>query len=107
MQAEEGSGRDYLLFVAAGKKWMLPITKVGDYQNDKWRIMDISLINNWFTYHAPKTNQNERYDAVRRAAREFALVVDDKVKDSREKFEAIEYIRLAVMLANAGIACNE
>jgi hypothetical protein len=66
-----------------------------------------SVIKNWFTYHAPKGDQAERYQRIREAAERFALVIDDNVPDCADKTAAIRKIREATMTANAAIACEE
>lgn len=60
-----------------------------------------------FTYHPPKADQAERYVQIRDKAKEFALVIDDCVPDSREKSVAMTNLEQVVMWANAGIARNE
>lgn len=64
-------------------------------------------LNNWFTYHPPKSDQIERYAAIRDAGLEFAGIIRLNTLPSPEQDQAIMLIRQAVMIANAAIACNE
>jgi len=64
-------------------------------------------INNWFSYHAPKGDQTERYTTLRDEACCFAYVLNDLVPDCADKTAAIRKLRECVMTANAAIACNE
>lgn len=69
-------------------------------------IMDASLIENWFTYHAPNPEQLTAYGRLRQAAAAFANVINESVPDSADKSAAIRKVREAVMTANASIACG-
>lgn len=60
-----------------------------------------------FTYHPPKGDQPEKYDAIRKFALEFAKDIMDLCPDSREKSLAITKLEESVMWANAAIARNE
>lgn len=64
-------------------------------------------LNNIYTYHAPKGDQQERYEDIREKARELAELIERCCPDSREK--SLEHTKLeeAVMWANASIARNE
>ena len=62
---------------------------------------------NIYTYHAPKGNQQERYEKIRAKARELAELVEENCPDSREKSLANTKLEEAVMWANASIARNE
>lgn len=64
-------------------------------------------INKNFTYHAPKGDQTERYEAIRTKARELAELIEESCPDSREKSLANTKLEEAVMWANASIARNE
>jgi hypothetical protein len=57
-----------------------------------------------FTYHPPKEEQIPKYVEIRDTARQFALVIHDLCPDSPELDEALTYIDIAVMRANASIA---
>lgn len=60
-----------------------------------------------FTYHPPKNDQAERYEKLRNAAKQFALIIAECVPECADRSAALRKIREAVMTANAGIACNE
>jgi hypothetical protein len=60
-----------------------------------------------FTYHAPKADQPQRYEALRALARAFATGVVAMCPPSREQSNALTKIEEGVMWANAGIARNE
>jgi hypothetical protein len=68
--------------------------------------MDISTIENWFTYHAPSPDQLVAYEKLRSSAKDFAKAINDLVPDSPDKTAAIRKVREAVMTANAAIACG-
>lgn len=65
------------------------------------------VIDDLFSYHAPKADQPERYESIRAAAREFAKVVVANTPDSADQTTAIRKIREAVMTANASIALED
>lgn len=69
--------------------------------------MTIQDLENFFTYHAPSGNQPERYERIRKAAKDFAEVVLASTPQSADQTVAIRCIREAVFNANASIACNE
>ena len=64
-------------------------------------------LNNNFTYHAPKGNQQSRYENIRAQARDFAEAILLQVPVSRERSLAFTKLEEAVMWANAAIARNE
>ena len=66
-----------------------------------------SELENSFTYHAPKNDQPQRYEAIRNKAKELAHMFDELCPDSREKSIAQTNLEQAVMWANKSIACNE
>jgi hypothetical protein len=62
-------------------------------------------LENRFTYHPPHDNRDvELYQQIRNAGLQFALIIDDAAKESRELSLAITHIEEAVMWANAAIA---
>ena len=67
--------------------------------------MDSQIENN-FKYHAPKEGQPQLYTDIRDKAKEFAIMIEEKVPNSREKSLAMTKLEEAVMWANAGIARN-
>jgi hypothetical protein len=64
-------------------------------------------LKNLFTYHAPKGNQQERYEVLRLKARELAVTIYDCCPDSADRTAAIRKLRETIMTANASIALNE
>jgi hypothetical protein len=68
--------------------------------------MQIEVIQNWFTYHAPSSDQLVAYEKLRSSALDFAKAINDLVPDSADKTAAIRKVREAVMTANAAIACG-
>lgn len=64
-------------------------------------------LENRFTYHPPKDDQQIRYEMIRDRALNFAEFIDEKCPDSREKSLALTHLENAVMWANASIARNE
>jgi hypothetical protein len=65
-----------------------------------------SQIENWFTYHAPESDQISKYGIIRDAARNLAEVIMDNTPSSADQTDAIRKVREAVMTANAAIACG-
>jgi hypothetical protein len=64
-------------------------------------------IENSFTYHAPKDDQQTRYVELRDTAKHLAEKINNLVPNSREKSLAITKIEEAIMWANKAIAINE
>lgn len=64
-------------------------------------------LKNTYTYHAPKGDQPERYEAIRAKARELAELIEESCPESWEKSIANTRLEEAVMWANASIARNE
>ena len=64
-------------------------------------------LDNIFTYHKPFNNQADRYEAIRKEARQFAVFINSACPDSREKSLAITKLQECVMFANAAIALHE
>lgn len=64
-------------------------------------------IANNFKYHAPKGNQQERYEEIRSQAKAFAEALVMFCPQSRELSLALTNLESAVMWANASIARNE
>lgn len=60
-----------------------------------------------FTYHSPKDSQPERYNLLRKTAKELAILIIDNVPDSRERSLALTKLEESIFWANAGIARNE
>lgn len=70
-------------------------------------MLDNLEIENRFTYHSPKGNQPQRYEAIREKAKDIAHLMNAQCPDSREKSLAFTKLEEAVMWANASIARNE
>ena len=64
-------------------------------------------IKNDFTYHSPKGDQPERYEAIRRNAKSLAFLLVDLCPDSRERSLAMTKLEECVFWANASIARNK
>lgn len=64
-------------------------------------------IDNWFSYHAPRGTQQERYELIRNKAKELALVIEMNTPTNADQTAAIRKLRECVMTANAAIACGE
>lgn len=61
-------------------------------------------IENWFTFHPPTGQQQQKYEAIRAAAKELALTIYHNTPESPDQTAAIRKVREAVMTANQGIA---
>lgn len=64
-------------------------------------------LDNEYTYHAPKDDQQERYVFIREAAKYLATAYMQNVPPSRELSVALTQLEQSVFNANAGIARNE
>lgn len=60
-----------------------------------------------FTYHPPKGDQAERYEAIRAMFRQVAETLCDHAPESRELSLSVTKLEEACMWANAAIARNE
>jgi hypothetical protein len=69
--------------------------------------LDRGTIAHVFKYHAPGTDQIDRYARLRAAARVFAEEIINCCPDSEERTLALRDVQRAVMMANASIAINE
>lgn len=69
--------------------------------------MTMEELVNRFTYHAPREDQVERYEEIRRMGLTLATVVHGSCPESRERSLALTKIEEAVMWANVAIARNE
>jgi hypothetical protein len=63
-----------------------------------------NAINDIFSYHPPTPEQKEHYEAIREAARVFALVIIEHTPQCADKTAAIRKLRECVMTANAAVA---
>jgi hypothetical protein len=64
-------------------------------------------LKNVFSYHEPKGDQVERYNLIRDAVYEAALVIVENTPACADQTASIRKLREAAMTANAAIACNE
>lgn len=69
-------------------------------------ITDADIIN-WFSYHKPEGDQNQRYELIRSYARGLAEVIVNNTPASADQTAAIRKLRECVMTANAAIACGD
>ena len=69
--------------------------------------IDEKELDNRFTYHAPKGNQQSRYENIRKQGRDFVNAIVLQSPESREQSLALTKIEEAVMWANAAIARRE
>ena len=60
-----------------------------------------------FSYHAPKNDQAQRYERLREAARNFAVLILECTPSSPEQTLALRDLQRCVMMANCSIAINE
>ena len=67
----------------------------------------LAQIDKAFTYHPPKADQIPRYNVLRLAAMNMAIVIANNTPESREQSLALTKLEEAVMFANAAIARNE
>jgi len=68
--------------------------------------MPVTLANvhDVFSYHAPDGDQPARYQKLRMAAEQFAIVILQEVTNSGDQQAAIRHVREALMTANSGVA---
>lgn len=63
-------------------------------------------LDNWFKYHAPRPEQQKKYEAIREAGKELAATILENTPPGPDQSAAIRQIREAVMTANQSIACD-
>lgn len=63
-------------------------------------------IENTFTYHAPTSEQIQKYAELRDLGKRLAYLIADSCPDSREKSLAFTNLQQTIMWANAAIAIN-
>lgn len=66
----------------------------------------LATIEDLFTYHPPSTGQIPRYQAIREAAKAFALAIHKHCPPSADRTYAMRQLQSAVMTANRSIALN-
>jgi hypothetical protein len=78
----------------------------GQTQTTASLLSDDRVLDELFKYHRPNPSQAIRYENLRAAAKAFAKVVCINTPAGADQVSAIQKIREAVMLANAGVALN-
>ena len=68
--------------------------------------MEQKDLENRFTYHAPKSEQIDKYLKVRQMQLDFAIAINELCPESREKSLAITHLEEVGYWTNAGIARN-
>jgi hypothetical protein len=63
-------------------------------------------MDNWFTYHAPRPGQAEKYQHIRTAAKILADTIQKNTPEGADQVMAVRKVREAMMTANAAIACE-
>jgi hypothetical protein len=63
-------------------------------------------LSHWFSYHAPEGDDLAKYAAIRKAAHDYANVVNANCPESADKTHAIRIIRDSAMWANSSVACK-
>jgi hypothetical protein len=65
------------------------------------------LIQEWFIYHSPTTDQVGRYGVLRAKVRELAELFIELSPQCADQTVALRMLRECNMMMNATIACNE
>lgn len=63
-------------------------------------------LDNWFQYHAPRPEQQKKYEAIRNAGKELAATILENTPPGPDQTAAIRQVREACMTANQAIACE-
>ena len=89
--------------------WLNPWARISYdlLPREEYKKMQDKQLDEMFTYHAPKGNQQERYQYLRKQAKRLAEAVVALCPPSREQSIALTKIQEASMMANAAIAINE
>jgi len=87
--AEEGTGQE------------------GPTEESRRLVATQAEIDNWYTYHAPTSDQVEVYTAIRAKAKELAELFNEFAPSCADSTAAHRDLRDAVMAMNLAIACNE
>jgi hypothetical protein len=66
-----------------------------------------NVLENNFTYHAPKEGQPAKYEELRAKGKELAYLITNLTPHSREQSLALTNLETAIFWANAAIARNE
>ena len=65
------------------------------------------IVENNFTYHPPKGDQQQKYETIRNTAKDIAYMFLNLCPASRERDLAFTKLEESIMWANASIARNE
>ncbi len=65
-----------------------------------------SDLDKWFQYHAPRPEQQKKYEALREAGKELSIVILTCTPAGPDQTAAIRKVRESVMTANQAIACD-
>lgn len=89
--------------------FLLVVATPGVSVMPKYEIKDSlrARLDNTFKYHKPKSDQAERYVALRDKAHELALIIAANTPESREQSLALTKLEESIMHANAAIARHE
>lgn len=68
--------------------------------------MEVTRINNDFSYHAPDAGKVVIHESIREMCRNLALELNQMLPEGREKSLAITHLEEVMMWANASIARN-
>jgi hypothetical protein len=71
------------------------------------KAQQVAQIENSFTYHPPKGDQQARYVALREKAKELALLIADSVPAGRYQALALTHLEICSAMGNKGIACDD
>lgn len=64
------------------------------------------LLDHLFAYHVPTDAQVEKFNKLRKAARELANVIDEQCPCSADRTAAMRQLQACLMTANRSIACE-
>lgn len=70
------------------------------------RAISKSDLDNWFKYHAPRPEQQKKYEVIREAGKELAATILENTPPGADQSAAIRQVREACMTANQSIACE-
>jgi hypothetical protein len=76
-------------------------------QSDRPRGVSHDDVRNWFTYHPPTDDQQERYVELRESFRNLADEILMKTPACADQTAALRMLRECSMAVNQTIACNE
>jgi len=80
---------------------------ITDYTNDIKQRITVTDLASWFTYHAPVSDQQDRYVQIRTKAHELATMIVAYCPPGADTTATIRMLRQTIMSANSAIPCNE